>query len=77
MEIDNVTVCKPITELVSCFAKNGFVIFESKVSDYHFHEVFIKMKNNSLIDLDKINYENIRQPKPGVFCCSSHLSCVK
>ncbi|WP_159514029.1 MULTISPECIES: AraC family transcriptional regulator [Enterobacter] len=77
MKVDDIEVCKPITELVSFFTKNGFVILESKVSDYHFHEVFIKMKNNSAIELDNVSFEKISQPKPGVFCCSCHWSCIK
>jgi hypothetical protein len=43
MKVDDIEVCKPITELVSLFTKSGFVILESKVSDYHFYEVFIKI----------------------------------
>lgn len=77
MKIDDIAVCKPITELVSFFTNNGFVMLESKVSDYHFHEVFIKMKSNSSVDLDKVHFENISQPKSGVFCCNCHWSCVK
>jgi hypothetical protein len=77
MRIDNIAVCKPINELVTFFSKNGFVILERKVNDYHFHEVFIKMKNNTSVDLEQINFENIIHPKPMVFCCICHWSCVE
>ena len=77
MKIDNIEVCKPITELVLFLTQNGFVSLDSKVSDYHFHEVLIRMKNNPLINLENVIFENISQPKPGTFCCNCHWSCVK
>ena len=77
MKIDDIEVCKPITELVLFFTQHGFTILDSKVSDYHFHEVFIQMKSNSFINYDAIKIENISQPKPGLFCCNCHWSCIK
>jgi len=77
MRIENIEVCQPIVELVKLLVRNNVTIIESRVSDYHFHEVFIRMKNNSFKNFDDINIANITQPNQGMFCCSCHWSCVK
>lgn len=77
MKIDDIEVCKPITELVLFFTKHGLILLDSKISDYHFHEVFIQMKSNSFINYDYIKIKNISQAKPGLFYCSCHWSCIK
>ena len=43
MQIENIKVCDPITVLIRYLENIGFKIVESKISDYHFHEVYIKM----------------------------------
>lgn len=77
MKIANIEVCKPITQFVSFFIDKGMVIVESNISDYHFHEIMIKMKGNSSSAIHNVKVENISKPKPGVFCCKCHWSCVK
>jgi len=76
MEIEGIELCKPIVELLEFLRDNDFTIIEERISDYHFHEVFIKMKNNSSKRFDSIGIDNITQPNPDVFCCSCHWSCV-
>lgn len=74
MKIDGIEVCQPITELISFLLKNDFTIIEQRVADYHFHEVMIKMKKSTSVNVVDIN--KISQPKPGVFCCECHWSSV-
>ncbi|XUA20898.1 hypothetical protein ACQVA2_09135 [Citrobacter sp. OP27] len=77
MKIDNIEVCNPIVELVKLLEAYDYTIIEEKVSDYHFNEVFIKMKSNTSKKLLYINMANITQPEQGLFCCGCHWSGVK
>ncbi|CAZ97521.1 hypothetical protein Q4603_21865 [Zobellia galactanivorans] len=76
MQIEKVTVCKPIETLVKELKKNGFEIIEQKVSDYHFHQVSIKMSGN--INLVKnISIDNIEKHDEHTYFCKCHWSTVE
>lgn len=59
MKIGNIEVCKPIMETVAYFTRQGCVTTETRVGDYHFHEVYIKLTGGNGIDLNDGEVENI------------------
>lgn len=40
MQVDKIKVCNPLESLLSILLEKGFVIIKSKVSDFHFHELY-------------------------------------
>lgn len=77
MKIDNVTVCEPITNLVNTLLNSGYQIKESKVSDYHFNEVYILMETSSgNTDPGEIQIDNIEKSGDNRFNCKCHWSTV-
>lgn len=77
MMIDNIEVCRPITELVNLLSDIGCDIAEKKVNDYHFHEVFIEIKGGGGFNYDSINVKGVIKGKDNTFYCECHWSCVK
>lgn len=77
MEIDKVKVCKPIEALVEVLQNSGFEIVESKISDYHFHEVFIKLKGKNTDVIRNISIQKIKNIDDKTFACDCHWSVVK
>ncbi len=59
MQIENIKVCNPITTLIQYLENKGFRIVEFKITDYHFHEVYIKMSGERTDDIETININNI------------------
>lgn len=77
MQIDKIKVCEPITSLVDYLTKHGYEIVEKKVSDYHFHEVYIKMKSNNLKQIDDAFIEKIDKIDNTTYFCSCHWSIIE
>ncbi|MBF1486533.1 MAG: AraC family transcriptional regulator, partial [Prevotella pallens] len=48
-------MCEPIAALVQSLHHLGFTTIEQKVSDYHFSELYIKMKGKHNNEIDTIN----------------------
>lgn len=61
MQIDKIKVCNPIESLLNILLKKGFVIIESKVSDFHFHELYFKLQGNYTDELEQINIDKIKK----------------
>ncbi|MCU5771741.1 hypothetical protein N5923_08795 [Erwiniaceae bacterium BAC15a-03b] len=76
MKISGKVVCPPIDALVSLLKKNGFRVIDKGMRDYHFNEVFIKMKSPLPDKLPVINISNIQNIKSGVYACQCHWSTV-
>jgi hypothetical protein len=78
MKINNVEVCKPVETLVKHLLDENFSIIERKISDYHFHELYIKMSGrlNSL-NSDIIETEGINKISNTEYYCSCHWSTVE
>jgi len=76
MEKENIKVCVPIESLVKALLDNGFIIKESKVSDYHFHEVSINMEGAYVKMIEEINIEKIKKIDSKTFACECHWSTV-
>jgi len=47
-EVDDCPVCEPIKNVLNFLLKNDFRIIEEKVSDYHFHELYFKLKGKEI-----------------------------
>ena len=75
--IFKVKVCEPIESLVDYLVNNGCEVIEQKVSDYHFHEVFIKMQSSDLSKLNGTFIEGINLVEDSTYSCSCHWSIVE
>ena len=54
-------MCEPIAALVQSLHHLGFTTIEQKVSDYHFSELYIKMKGKHNNEIDTINIPQIQR----------------
>lgn len=70
-------MCKPIAALVQSLHHLGFTTIEQKVSDYHFSELYIKMKGKHNNEIDTINIPDIQRNNDSTFSCSCHWSTVE
>ena len=77
MQIENIKVCNPITTLIQYLENKGFRIVEFKITDYHFHEVYIKMSGERTDDIETINITNIQRYSDRTFVCSCHWSTIE
>jgi len=73
----NSITCKPIENLVNLLVDNGFRMMEKKVSDYHFHELNIKMTGETNNCPVNIEIEGIKRHTDNMFFCSCHWSSVE
>lgn len=76
MQIDKIKTCKAITDLVELLKNYEFKIIEAKISDYHFHEVYIKMKGEIDNLPDTIVIKKIKSSSKYNFHCECHWSIV-
>lgn len=77
MEIDGITVCEPIEELVALLEQHHYVMTKQSVSDFHFHEVAIEMSGPPFEGLEAIQIVDIFRVPPHLFACNCHWSTVK
>ena len=70
-------MCEPIAALVQSLHHLGFTTIEQKVSDYHFSELYIKMKGKQNNKIDTINIPQIQRNNDSTFSCSCHWSTVE
>jgi hypothetical protein len=73
--IDNCPACPPVNRLVENLLFKGFKIAEQKLSDFHFQELYFKLKGplSSLQDIDSSGF-NIEGTK---FICQCHWSTIE
>ena len=72
--VDNCTICKPINNALRFLLNNDFEIIEKKVSDYHFHELFFKLKGN-LINIPTT--DKITMHSDSKLTCQCHWSLIE
>lgn len=77
MNIDKIKVCKPIQTLIELLEENDFNVIESRIEDYHFHEVFIKLNGGNVDNIPQINIDKIDKISRVKFACSCHWSVVE
>lgn len=73
--INNCPACQPINKLMDQLIFKGFVLLESRLEDYHFHQLYFKVKGN-------LNYiENIEIAsftfKDNFLICDCHWSTIE
>jgi len=71
-----IKTCQPIERLINLLEENGFRIIEKKVSDYHFHELYIRVAGKTDIIPKNIEIEGISK-RDNLFFCSCHWSTVE
>mgnify|MGYP003609432031 CR=1 FL=1 len=77
MKIDKVTVCDPIKNWIELLKKFDFKIVEEKVKDFHFHEVYFKMKGETVDEITNLTVEGINKVTPNLYTCNCHWSTVE
>ncbi|HRE39964.1 MAG TPA: hypothetical protein PLG90_01430 [Ignavibacteria bacterium] len=81
INVDNLSPCKPISELLELLLTSGFILKEKKLSDYHFNEFYYSLTANSPLDRFKKNeilkIENLKKLSENEFYCTCHWSIVK
>jgi hypothetical protein len=73
--VDNCPACEPINRLIYDLKKHKFRLIEQRLEDYHFHQLYFKLKGNialiegiSLDGFSKIDHK---------FICDCHWSTVE
>lgn len=77
---ENIEACQPVNELLNMLISLGFECKESKVSDYHFNELYflLKPKGDDIeVNTENIKIENIEILSDKKFCCKCHWSIVE
>jgi ribulose bisphosphate carboxylase small subunit len=77
VKVDDIQICEPITLLIRVLIDHGFKIIEEKVSDYHFHELYIKMEGKYFNDIENLNINKITRQRMNLISCSCHWSIVE
>lgn len=77
MQVDKIKVCNPLESLLSILLEKGFVIIKSKVSDFHFYELYFTLQGNDTIELEQINIDMIKKIDHKNFLCTCHWSIVE
>lgn len=76
MKVDQIEVCKPVESLVNLLISYGFEIVESKVNDYHFHELKFTLKGSISDIIDTIKIDKIQSLNEAIFTCSCHWTSI-
>ncbi|MBD3351408.1 MAG: AraC family transcriptional regulator [Candidatus Lokiarchaeota archaeon] len=75
-KVEGCQVCDPINNLIDYLENNGFKIIKSKLTDYHFHEVYFKLSGeNNIIEIPYI--KKIKRHSENEFICECHWSIVE
>ena len=72
--VDECPVCEPIKKTLDFLIDNNFEIIQEKVSDYHFHELYFRLKGK---DIDIPVIENITQHSESKLTCECHWSSIE
>lgn len=79
-KVENIEACEPVNELLTFLQTLQFRILQSRISDYHFNELYFLMDaqkrdiNDENLDvrIDKIGRHSDR-----IFFCECHWSIVE
>lgn len=73
--IDNCPACDPINSIIEKILEAGYEILESKLEDYHFHQLYFKV--NAKIDiLSEIDISGFTI-KDNFLVCDCHWSRIE
>lgn len=73
--LDNCPACTPINELIHGLEKNGFKVIESRLEDYHFHQLYLRV-NTTIENAKKLNIEGLTE-KDNFLICDCHWSRIE
>lgn len=73
--INNCPACEPVNRLVEDLGKKGFSMIESRLEDYHFHQLYIKfdITLSKLVDIDLSGFTKI----DNFLVCDCHWSRIE
>ena len=74
--VNECPACKPISALLDLFLEAGFEIAEQRLSDYHFRELYFKLKGD-VGKIEKVEIEGIERFETNKYNCSCHWSVVE
>jgi len=72
--IDNCPICKPVQNVLGFLERNHFEVMEEKIADYHFHELYFKLRGKST-DIPAI--DQITRHSTSKFTCECHWSVIE
>lgn len=73
--INNCPACEPVNRLVNSLMENEFELIIERVEDYHFHQLYFKLKGN-LESLNKISVEGFKVID-NKYICECHWSTIE
>lgn len=75
ISINNCPACEPVSNLVNELLENKFEIITERIEDYHFHQLYIKLKG----DLKKMNTISDEGFKviDNKYICDCHWSTIE
>jgi len=65
--VTDCAACEPVNRLIGTLLKNDFEIIEQRLEDYHFHQLYFKLKGN-LEFLKRKSFEGFSKKKHTYFC---------
>lgn len=77
MKVDKVPVCDPIEKLITILIEKNYIMKESRISDFHFHELYFKMQSLIKNSIDDIEIDKIKRVDSTTFSCTCHWSIVE
>ena len=73
--INDCPACEPVSRLVGTLLENGFEIVEQYLDDYHFHQLYFKVKGDiNLLEIMSLDGFSREENK---FICYCHWSTVE
>ena len=73
--VNDCPACEPVNRLMGTLLENDFQIIEQYLDDYHFHQLYFKIKGNinllEIISIDGFSREGNK------FICDCHWSTVE
>ena len=73
--VDDCPACEPVNRLIDILLENGFEISEQRLEDYHFHQLYFKLRGN-LTFLKSKSFAGISKRK-GTYFCDCHWTTVE
>ena len=73
--IQNCPACEPVNRLMEELTSEGFTILESRLEDYHFHQLYFKVnaKISNIKHLGRIGFTR----KDNFLVCDCHWTSVE
>ena len=73
--VNDCPACDPVNRLIHDLEKQKFRLTEQRLEDYHFHQLYFKLKGN-IASIEKISFEGFSKIDHK-FICDCHWSSVE